>query len=129
MYVPCMPIGRFVFIVSIKSHSTLSSLVIICRSFFEQWFSGRIGEFGRFRSALYLLTRSAWSGESRSSLNLRAILCSSGMISRGSFTLSIENSSCFLKDGINCLFSNIKCSRTLYVKVKLLKLSFELSAG
>ena len=115
--------------VSIKSPSTLYSLVIICSSFFEQWFSGRIVEFGRFRSALYLLTRSAWSGESRSSLNLRAILCSSGMISRGSFTLSIGNSSCFLEDGINCLFPKIKCSRTLSVKVILLKLNFELSTG
>ena len=124
-----MPIGRFVFTVSIKFYSTLSSLVIICSSFVEQWFSGRIVEYGRFRSALYLLTRSAWSGESRSSLNLRAILCSSGMISRGSFTLSIGNSSCFLEDGINCLFSNIKCSRTLSVKVILLKIVFELSTG
>ena len=124
-----MPIGRFVFIVSIKSHSTLSSVVIICTSFFEQWFSGRIGEFGRIRSALYLLTMSAWSGEKRSSLNLRAILCSSGVISRGSFTLSIENSCCILEDGISCLFSNIKCSRTLSVKVILLKLIFKLSTG
>ena len=129
MYAPCMPIGRFVFIVSIKSHCTLSSLVIIWSNFFEQWFSGRFGEFGKFRSALYLLTRCAWSGESRSSLSLRAILCSSGMISRGSFTLSIGNSSRVLLDGINCLFSNKKYNNTLSVKVILLKLNFELSTG
>ena len=106
-----MPIGRFVFIVSIKSHSTLSSLVIICNSFFEQWFSGRIGELGRFNSDLYLLKRPAWSGESRSSLDLRAILCSSGMISSGSVAFSIGNSSRFLEDGKNCLFSNEFSSR------------------
>ena len=124
-----MPIGRFVFTVSIKSHGTLSSPVMICNSFFEQWFSGRIGELGNLKSDFYLFTRFSWSGESRSSLNLRAMLCSSGIINRGSVNLSIGKSSRFLEDGKNGLFSNIKCNRTLSVKVMLLKLNFELSMG
>ena len=68
-------------------------------------------------------------GGSLSSLNLRAISCSSGMIERGSFTLSIGISCFFLLDGMKCLFSSKKCKRTLSEKVILLKLNLELSTG
>ena len=51
------------------------------------------------------------------------------MIKRGSLTLSIGSSGCFLLECMKCLFSNKKCKRTLSEKVILLKLNFELTTG